>query len=69
MGYDDSGDGTKTPPNAPHCLLLWRKPPLRILAEAFFKGRLNVEGELMLIDCLFLRDRDRFRDDRNDNKE
>jgi hypothetical protein len=41
MGYDDCGDGTKTPPNAPHCLLLWRKPPLRSLAEAFFK---NIEG-------------------------
>ena len=41
MGYDEYGDGTKTPPNAPHCLLLWRKPPLSILAEAFFKAILG----------------------------
>jgi hypothetical protein len=27
VGYYGDGDNTKTPPNAPHCLLLWRKPP------------------------------------------
>ena len=37
LGYYDDGDGTKTPPNAPHCLLLWRKPPPAMSAEAFFK--------------------------------
>jgi hypothetical protein len=38
LGYYDHGDGTKTPPNAPHCLLLWRKPPPTLSAEAFFKS-------------------------------
>jgi hypothetical protein len=38
LGYYDDGDGTKTPPNAPHCLLLWRKPPPAMSAEAFFKS-------------------------------
>ena len=28
VGYYEYGDNSKTPPNAPHCLLLWRKPPL-----------------------------------------
>jgi len=27
VGYYECGDNSKTPPNAPHCLLLWRKPP------------------------------------------
>jgi len=27
VGYYGRGDNSKTPPNAPHCLLLWRKPP------------------------------------------
>jgi len=27
LGYYECGDNSKTPPNAPHCLLLWRKPP------------------------------------------
>jgi hypothetical protein len=27
LGYYEHGDNSKTPPNAPHCLLLWRKPP------------------------------------------
>jgi hypothetical protein len=31
LGYYERGDNSKTPPNAPHCLLLWRKPPLSIL--------------------------------------
>ena len=37
IDYYKYGDGTKTPPNAPHCLLLWRKlpPNLRSSAEAF----------------------------------
>lgn len=38
--YDAYGDGTKTPPNAPHCLLLWRKPPPILSAEALFNPKL-----------------------------
>ena len=37
--YDEGGDGTKTPPNALHCLLLWRKlPPIvKTVGGSIFK--------------------------------
>jgi len=72
VGYYECGDNSKTPPNAPHCLLLWRKPPPGDLpGGGIALITLIWKSALLLMDreILFSSRRERRTADRHDNKE